>query len=79
MFWLALLAGVHVLGFGFTLSRLAYDEWQQKRMLLAEAAPALDGVSEMRETENVISIGQGAANLGRAFANSHGPKATAHR
>jgi hypothetical protein len=31
MVWLVLLGGIQILGFGFTLTRLAYDEWQQWR------------------------------------------------
>jgi hypothetical protein len=31
MIWLYLISGVQILGFGFTLTRLAYDEWQQSR------------------------------------------------
>jgi hypothetical protein len=31
MIWLYLIGGLHILGFGFTLTRLAYDEWQQSR------------------------------------------------
>jgi hypothetical protein len=31
MVWLIILGGIQILGFGFTLARLAYDEWQQKR------------------------------------------------
>jgi hypothetical protein len=31
MFWLVVLGGIQILGFGFTLTRLAYDEWKQKR------------------------------------------------
>ena len=37
MVWLVLI-GVQILGFGFTLTRLAYDEWQQWR--LSGKAPA---------------------------------------
>jgi hypothetical protein len=31
MIWLILIGGIQILGFGFTLTRLAYDEWQQWR------------------------------------------------
>ena len=31
MVWLVLLGGIQILGFGLTLTRLAYDEWQQWR------------------------------------------------
>lgn len=31
MIWLYLIGGLHILGFGFTLTRLAYDEWRQSR------------------------------------------------
>ena len=31
MVWLILLGGIQILGFGFTLTRLGYDEWQQSR------------------------------------------------
>lgn len=31
MIWLYLMGGLQILGFGFTLTRLAYDEWQQSR------------------------------------------------
>ena len=31
MVWLLLLVGIQILGFGFTLTRLGYDEWQQWR------------------------------------------------
>lgn len=29
MRWLVFLSAIQILGFGFTLLRLAYDEWQQ--------------------------------------------------
>jgi len=32
MIWLILIGGIQILGFGFTLTRLAYDEWQQWRL-----------------------------------------------
>jgi len=32
MFWLTLIVAVQFLGFGITLMRLAYDEWQQWRI-----------------------------------------------
>lgn len=32
MFWLTLIVGMQVFGFGVTLGRLAYDEWQQWRL-----------------------------------------------
>ena len=32
MVWLVLIGGTQILGFGFTLTRLAYDEWQQSRL-----------------------------------------------
>jgi hypothetical protein len=38
MVWLVLLGGIQILGFGFTLARLAYDEWQQRRA--SRPAPA---------------------------------------
>jgi len=38
MVWLILLGGIQILGFGFTLTRLAYDEWQQRRA--SRTAPA---------------------------------------
>jgi hypothetical protein len=38
MIWLVLIGGIQILGFGFTLTRLAYDEWQQRR--LSREAPA---------------------------------------
>ncbi len=38
MIWLYLVGGFQVLGWGFTLIRLAYDEWQQSRA--SERAPA---------------------------------------
>jgi len=38
MVWLILLGGIQILGFGFTLTRLAYDEWQQRRA--SRMAPA---------------------------------------
>ena len=38
MVWLVLLGGIQILGFGFTLTRLAYDEWQQRRA--SRMAPA---------------------------------------
>ncbi len=31
MIWLVLITGVQLLGIAFTLTRLAYDEWQQCR------------------------------------------------
>jgi len=39
MVWLVLLGGIQILGFGFTLTRLAYDEWQQRRA--SRMAPAV--------------------------------------
>ena len=41
MVWLVLLGGIQILGFGFTLTRLAYDEWQQRRA--SRMAPAVTG------------------------------------
>lgn len=38
MVWLVLLGGIQILGFAFTLTRLAYDEWQQRRA--SRMAPA---------------------------------------
>jgi len=38
MVWLVLIGGIQILGFGLTLTRLAYDEWQQWR--LSRTAPA---------------------------------------
>lgn len=38
MIWLYLIGGLQILGFGFTLTRLAYDEWQQSRMSRKAAA-----------------------------------------
>jgi len=38
MVWLVLLGGIQIVGFGFTLTRLAYDEWQQRRASMAPAA-----------------------------------------
>jgi hypothetical protein len=38
MAWLVLLGGIQILGFGFTLTRLVYDEWQQRRA--SRMAPA---------------------------------------
>ena len=38
MIWLILVGGIQILGFGFTLTRLAYDEWQQRRA--SRMAPA---------------------------------------
>jgi hypothetical protein len=38
MIWLILIGGIQILGFGFTLTRLAYDEWQQWR--LSKETPA---------------------------------------
>lgn len=32
MAWLVLIGGIQILGFGLTLTRLAYDEWQQSRL-----------------------------------------------
>ena len=39
MVWLVLLGGIQIVGFGFTLTRLAYDEWQQRRA--SRMAPAV--------------------------------------
>jgi hypothetical protein len=41
MIWLILIGGIQILGFGFTLTRLAYDEWQQWR--LSRETPAAKG------------------------------------
>ncbi len=38
MVWLVILGGMQILGFGFTLTRMAYDEWQHKRA--SRTAPA---------------------------------------
>ncbi|HVW74969.1 MAG TPA: hypothetical protein VHC39_15135 [Rhizomicrobium sp.] len=38
MVWLILIAGIQILGFGFTLARLACDEWRQRRA--SRMAPA---------------------------------------
>ena len=35
MVWLVLKTGIQILGFGFTLIRLAYDEWQRARISAA--------------------------------------------
>lgn len=32
MIWLILACAIQILGFGFTLTRLAYDEWQASRV-----------------------------------------------
>jgi hypothetical protein len=32
MVWLVLVGGIQILGFSFTLTRLAYDEWKQWRL-----------------------------------------------
>jgi hypothetical protein len=42
MAWLVLIGGIQILGFGFTLTRLAYDEWQLRR-LSPEARAAKEG------------------------------------
>jgi hypothetical protein len=40
MIWLVLIGGIQILGFALTLTRLAYDEWQQSR--LSRKAPAVN-------------------------------------
>ena len=72
MSWLVLLGGIQFLGLGITLARLAYDEWQQARLSNPVHAASEDRHSRveyetMEHRNNVISIGQGAANLGRTF------------
>jgi hypothetical protein len=47
MFWLYLLGGIQILGFGFTLTRLAYDEWQQSRASRKVPAAQEDRHSEV--------------------------------
>jgi hypothetical protein len=46
MVWLVLTGGIQILGFGFTLTRLAYDGWQQRR--LSRETPA---VKEGRQSQ----------------------------
>ena len=38
MIWLYLIGGFQILGLGFTLARLAFDEWQQSRASRMPAA-----------------------------------------
>ena len=47
MIWLYLISGLHILGFGFTLTRLAYDEWQQSRASKMTPAAKEDRHSEV--------------------------------
>ena len=47
MIWLYLISGLHILGFGFTLTRLAYDEWQQLRASKMTPAAKEDRHSEV--------------------------------
>ena len=51
MVWLVLIGGTQILGFGFTLTRLAYDEWQQRR-LSRKAAAAKEDRQSRRECES---------------------------
>ena len=70
MFWLTLIVGMQFLGFGITLGRLAYDEWQQWRLSTNAqkvdwGSPDLEKVEAMENsTENVIPI-KGGANAYR--------------
>lgn len=52
MFWLTLIVGMQFLGFGITLGRLVYDEWQQRR--LSRSAQKIDWGSP--DPEKVMSI-----------------------
>jgi hypothetical protein len=47
MIWLYLIGGLHILGFGFTITRLAYDEWQQLRASKMTPAAKEDRHSEV--------------------------------
>jgi hypothetical protein len=50
MFWLTLIVGIQLLGFGITLVRLAYDEWQQWR-ISGEAARAEQVLSDFESVQ----------------------------
>jgi hypothetical protein len=50
MIWLFLVGGFQILGFGFTLVRLAYDEWRQWRASRAALADREDRHSEVAYT-----------------------------
>ena len=50
MIWLFLISGLHILGFGFTLARLAYEEWQQSRTSRMTPAAKEDRHSEVEFT-----------------------------
>jgi hypothetical protein len=70
MIWLYLIGGIQILGFGFTLTRLAYDEWQQWRASKDDVGgsggpPLRSGVCNMENRDNVIAIGLGRASLNR--------------
>ena len=74
MFWLSLIVGIQFLGFGITLGRLAYDEWQQWRASrnAREVDWGLFNFEEVqameKKADNVIPIERGAdARLERRF------------
>ena len=48
MLWLVLLGGMQILGFGFTLARLVFDEWQQRRAS-RRAPKAMEGYLNQME------------------------------
>lgn len=80
MFWLTLITGLQILGFGVTLARLAYDERQQRR-LSRQARQENAGPPDLRkvramesESDNVILARRGAGKPGhpcRSFRYPH--------
>jgi len=76
MFWLSLIVGIQFLGFGITLVRLAYDEWQQWRISreaqkIHLGRPDLQEVQAMEnKIDNLILPGRGADRGGeRVFSH----------
>ena len=71
MFWLSLIVGAHVLGFGITLGRLAFDEWRQNRLArkVDQGLPDLEEVQSMEnKSETVIPFDRGAGRrCGQSF------------
>lgn len=47
MVWLVLLGGIQILGFGLTLTRLVYDEWQQWCLSRTELATSKNRQQDM--------------------------------
>jgi len=73
MFWLSLIVGTQLLGFGITLVRLAYDEWRQYRLsrIADRGLPDLEEAQPMEtKNENVIPFGRGRACV-RGFNFPH--------